>query len=149
MGPPSFTRKFLYLKLVTEYYYSWLSFADNISTGSQGRIPTNVFTKVTSCAYCEEFYASARIYARFCYVSPLPPPHCGVGLRAYARPARRRPLLPSTRREVETNVSVSQTLCTFIRVRFVLIAFFILVISYQIVIFIFSYFSSVKNVTIR
>jgi hypothetical protein len=68
-----------------------------------------VFTKATSCPYCEELHASARIYARFCYVSALPPPLQGGVARVLAY-CQAQTLLPSTRREVEANISVSQTL---------------------------------------
>jgi hypothetical protein len=77
-----------------------------MNTGRQGTISINVLTKVTSCVYCEEFYASARIYARFCHVFAQPPLLQGGVVRVRA-PRQAQVLLPSIRREVETNVSIS------------------------------------------
>jgi hypothetical protein len=39
-------------------------------------------------------------------------------------------LLPSTRREIETDVSISQTFYTSIGIRFVFIAFFVFIVGY-------------------
>jgi hypothetical protein len=94
-------------------------------------------------APCERSYIRAFLLAMLYY----PPPLQGgvVRVRAFCQA---QTLLPSVRREVEANISVSQTFRAYIRVRFVLIAFLILIVSNQIVVLIFSNLTGVKNVTI-